>query len=84
MLREKLLVLTSTRSQAVEPDQMATLYSAFSFVDAIGGLIGPPAIALSYSRGILLGGLWSSLPFLSAAVAYLILGGGILFFDAPE
>jgi hypothetical protein len=68
----------------MEADQIATLYSAFSFVDAIGGLIGPLAIALSYSTGIGLGGIWTSLPFFTVAAAYLLFGGGILLLGADE
>ena len=75
-------MLTMNPPQVTESDQLVTLYAAFSFVDAIGGFIGPPAIALSYSSGILLGGIWSALPFLVVAAAYLLCGGGMLFLEA--
>lgn len=71
-------------SSGMAPDQIAMLYSAFSFVDAIGGLVGPPVIASSYSIGLTLGGIWPSLPFFVAAVTYILTGAGIWTLNTPE
>ena len=64
-------------------DQIALLYSAFSVMDAVGGLVGSPVIALADSAGLRLGGVWGSLPFFVAAGAYMLTGGGIWVLGTP-
>ena len=57
-------------------DQIALLYSAFSVMDAVGGLVGSPVIALADSAGLRLGGVWESLPFSSRLGRMLLPGLG--------
>ena len=45
--------------------------------------MGPPFIAVAYSTGVRLGGMWPTLPFFVATIAYILTGGGKWFLNAP-
>lgn len=67
--------LVTTRSLVtalVLPDHVGTLYSAIAISQAIGQFIAGPLFAYLFRLGMHLGDAWMGLPFLQAALFFII------------
>jgi hypothetical protein len=67
----------------VSREDTALLFTMIGVFDSIGGLIGAPLLALSFSAGINKGGLLMGLPFYCAAVIYGLSGVSIWSLKPP-
>lgn len=56
----------------VLPDHVGTLYSAAALIQSVGVLVAGPLLAYTFRLGLHLGGTWLGLPFLAAAILFLI------------
>lgn len=65
----------SSRSLAtaiVQPDHVGTLYSAIAVAQSVGLLVSGPLFAGLFRLGLHLGDAWMGLPFLQAALFYVV------------
>ena len=61
----------------VDKNQVALIYTAFSVMDAIGALAGSPMLAVSFSAGLKMEGLFFGLPLLVAGALFAFASSGI-------
>ena len=65
-------ILHSLLSNQVEKDQVAKLFTAMTMIQLVGAMVGDPLLALSFSKGIEMGGGWLGLPYLLSGALFLI------------
>jgi hypothetical protein len=66
--------LRSFLTSLVPSNEVALLYTLMTQFSSIGSLIGVPALALTFSTGINIGGFALGLPFFFAATMYALSG----------
>jgi hypothetical protein len=66
--------MRSFLTSLIPKDQIAFLFTALSWLDAIESLTSAPLLGLSLSHGIKLGGAAIGLPFFISSILYAIAG----------
>lgn len=60
--------IRSLATELVVPSQVGVLNTSFAFAQGVGGLVAGPALAAALKRGVELGGFWTGLPYMTAAL----------------
>jgi MFS-type transporter involved in bile tolerance (Atg22 family) len=76
--------LRSFLTSLVPPNEVALLYTLLAIFSSIGSLIGVPLLALTFSKGIEMGGFARGFPFFFTAVVYVLSGISIWNIRSPQ
>lgn len=60
--------IRSLATELVVPSQVGVLNTSFAFAQGVAGFVAGPALATALKRGVELGGFWTGLPYMVAAL----------------
>lgn len=78
------LTVRSLITSLVHQNHYATLYAVIALVTWFGILISGPLFAATFAKGLELGGMWMSLPFMMTGGLYTLALGLICFVRLPK
>ncbi|KAL3417341.1 MFS transporter [Phlyctema vagabunda] len=77
-------VIRSLLTSIVEPHFVGTLYNTIAMAETIGLILAGPLLASAFKKGLELGGAWIGMPFMVAAVLFLISTVAVFLIRLPD
>ncbi|KID74511.1 MFS efflux pump atnC [Metarhizium brunneum] len=76
--------LRSLATSLVLPSQAGALNTAIALAQSFGAMVSGPVLALSFRRGLAMGGIWVGLPYMVASILFSGAGGLVLCIRLPR